>query len=213
MRNPYATKGRKLQSLIATKRIFRSYVFDPGNILEVLDRITIPEGMALRCHLIDLSRHCTGDKSFLYVCEDEVPEDDNKYGFIDETWKNITVEPSAMGMWQVYLLMTTIHVMPFYWHGGYDERTFVFSRSDLRRIPELRWKSLSHIEDSKLQPEVKFTRGLDGECMGMISNTYWTEWGGLIRETVIIDMDEDKIIRYGSVFNEVLFRYDSGMCY
>ena len=213
MRNPYATKGRKLHRLIAPKRNIMNYIFEPNKVMEVLDNITIPEDKVLRCYLIDIRHHCLGDNSFLYVSDHAAPDDHTKFSFIDDTWKHITVEPSAMGMWQVYLLMTTIHVMPFYWHGGYDERTFVFSRSDLRRIPELRWKSLSHIEDSKLQPEVKFTRGLDGECMGMISNTYWTEWGGLIRETVFIDMKDNKITNYGPVFNEVLLKYDSLMCY
>ena len=49
--------------------------------------------------------------------------------------------------------------------------------------------------------------------MGMVSNTYWTEWGGLIRETVFIDMKDNKVTNYGPVFNEVLFKYERLMCY
>ena len=47
----------------------------------------------------------------------------------------------------------------------------------------------------------------------MVSNTYWTEWGGLIRETVFIDMKDNKVTNYGPVFNEVLFKYERLMCY
>jgi hypothetical protein len=87
------------------------------------------------------------------------------------------------------------------------------SPSGLKSIRELNGKDLSHISESDLQPAVKFTQWTDRECMGMISNTYWTEWGGLIRETVFIDMGDNKITNYGPVFNEVLLKYKSIMCY
>lgn len=213
MRNPFATKARKLHRLISPKRNIANYTFEPEKVLEVLDSISIPEGKALGCSLVDFSRHCLGDNSFLYVSDCTAPTDETKFSFIDETWKNIKVQPCAMGMWQAYLLMTTIHIMPFYWHGGYNERIFIFSPADLKKIPEYKDLDFSRIDESKLQPEVTFTQWLDDECMGMVSCTYWTEWGGLVRETVIIDMYEDKITAYGPAFNEALLRYDSGCCY
>lgn len=213
MRNIFATKARKLHGLIVPKYDRLDYNHDPEKVLEILDKISIPEGKALRCYLVNVHCHDIGDNSFLYVNDIEEPEGVHKMAFIDETWKNITVEPTEMGMWQVYLLMTTIHVMPYWWHGGYNQRKNILSPSGLKSIRELNGKDLSHISESDLQPAVKFTQWTDRECMGMISNTYWTEWGGLIRETVFIDMKDNKITNYGPVFNEVLLKYDSLMCY
>ena len=213
MRNIFATKARKLYSLIVPKNESLDYTHDPEKVLEILDRISIPEGKALRCYLVSIHCHDIGDNSFLYVNDIEEPESVHKMAFIKDTWRNIIVEPSAMGIWQTYLLMTTIHVMPFYWHGGYNERLFIFSPAELKKIPSYKEFDFSNIDESKLQPEVKFTEWSNDECMGMVSNTYWTEWGGLIRETVFIDMKDNKVTNYGPVFNEVLFKYESLMCY
>lgn len=226
MRNPYATKGRKLHRLIVPKddRLLKHMadpealqgkdIIDLEMVQEVLDKISVREGHAFRYHMVKgfRCRDC-GDNSFLYISDHAVPDDHTKFTFIDDTWKNINVEPSAMGMWQTYLLMTTIHVMPYWWHGGYYERLFIFSPADLKKIPDYMEFDFSGIDASKLQPEVKFTEWCNEECMGMVSNTYWTEWGGLIRETVFIDMRDNKITNYGPVFNEVLLKYDSLMCY
>ena len=213
MRNIFATKARKLHSLIVPKNDSLDYTHDPEKVLDILDKITIPEGKALRCYLVSIHCHDIGDNSFLYVSDHAVPDDYTKFSFIDDTWRNIIIEPSAMGTWQTYLLMTTIHVMPFYWHGGYNERLFIFSPAELKKIPSYKEFDFSNIDESKLQPEVKFTQWNDRECTGIISNTYWTEWGGLIRETVFIDMKDDKVTNYGPVFNEILFKYESLMCY
>ena len=213
MRNPLATKGRKLHRLITPERNLANYILEPEKVLEILDKITIPEGKSLRCYLIDIRRHCIGDNSFLYVSDHAVQDDHTKFSFIEDTWRNIIVEPSAMGIWQTYLLMTTIHVMPFYWHGGYNERLFIFSPAELNKIPSYKAFDFSNIDESKLQPEVKFTELSNDECMGTVSNTYWTEWGGLIRETVFIDMKDNTVTNYGPVFNEILFKYESLMCY
>ena len=227
MRNPFATKARKLHNLIVPKEdTLLKYMRNSeltldgediiylGKVMMTLDRIHFPEGKSLRYYMVRGYR-CKGcgDNSFLYVSDRDAPVDDDNFSFIDETWKNIEVEPSAMGMWQAYLLMTSIHVMPFYWHGGYNKRRFILSPADLKKIPAYKEMDFSGIDDSKLQPEVKFTQWLDDEYMGMVSCTYWTEWGGLIRETVYINMEDGRITKYGPEFSEVLFGYESDECY
>ena len=211
MRNLFATKARKLHGLIVPKYDRLDYNHDPEKVLEILDKISIPEGKALRCYLVNIHCHDIGDNSFLYVNDIEEPEGVHRMAFIDDTWKNITVEPTEMGMWQTYLLMTTIHVMPYYWHGGYNERLFIFSSADLKKIPSYKELDFSHIDETQVHPEVKFTRWRHKKFMGMISNTYWTEWGGLIRETVIINMYEDKITGYEPAFKEILLSYECGI--
>jgi hypothetical protein len=214
MRNPFATKARELHDLIAPENECQKYSHDPAKVLEILDRITISEGKTLRCHLVKGYIHDSiGDNSYLYVNDCETPEAEARISFIDDTWKNICVEPGAMGIWQVYLLMTAIHVMPFWWHGGYDRRFFIFSPADLKKIPNYQGFDFSGIDESKLQLEVKFTQWTDRECMGMISSTYWNDWCGLIRETVSIKMFGDKIAAYVPVFNEVLLKFESLVCY
>ena len=226
MRNPFATKARNLHRLIVPKddsllkhmvnpdTLQGKDIIDLGIIQGVFDKISAREGHAFRYYMVKGFRcEDCGDNSFLYVSDHAVPDDHTKFSFIEDTWRNIIVEPSAMGIWQTYLLMTTIHVMPFYWHGGYNERLFIFSPAELKKIPSYKKFDFSNIDESKLQPEVKFTQWTDRECMGMVSNTYWTEWGGLIRETVFIDMKDNKVTNYGPVFNEVLFKYESLMCY
>lgn len=209
MKKQFAAKARELHRLI----IPWSETQALEKVLEILDKISIPEGKALRCHLSGMHCRGIGDNSFLYVNDIEEQEGITKIALIGDTWKNIRVEHSEMGMWQTYLLMTTIHVMPYFWHGGYSVRTFIFCRSDLSRIRALKGMDLSHIDDSKLQPEVKMTEGLDGKCMGTVSTTYWTAWGGLVREIVTVGMDGDRVTVYGPAVNEALYRYDCGIMF
>ena len=211
MTNEFATLGRKFHSLI----VLKSYCIanDPEPVLEILDKITLQENMCLHCH--HSSMHCDdiGDNTFLYVRECEIPNHRSRSIAINETWKNILVEPSEMCLWQVYLLMTTIHVMPFFWHGGYEARRNIFSPSDLRNITELKGKDLSYFSESSLQPDVKISQLSDEEYIGTVLNTYWNDWKGLVRETISIKIKGNKIADYAPFQEDVLFKYRSMIYY
>lgn len=59
-----------------------------------------------------------GDESNFYVYDKDNVED-------KEILKYIHAEETAMGAWQVYLLMTSPSLLPTFWHGGYIRRKFI----------------------------------------------------------------------------------------
>lgn len=202
-------KARELHKLIVSW----NYVHDQEKVLEILDEISIPEGKALRCHLVNKFCNEIGDNSYLYVNGIDEPEDEAKISLINEIWENITVKPSHMALWQTYLLMTAIHVMPFFWHGATRKRTFILSPNDLKSIKELDGIYTSNLSDDDLMPKVSFTQWDEKTGSGVVSNTYWTEWGGLIKEHIFIGIKNNRITNYSLPCREVLIRHNSHTCY
>ena len=212
-RNQFAKKAIELHRLIAPQKFFHKYIHEPEKVLAILDKITIKEGNILRCHNSSRRHDYTGDNSFLYVNHHNESESDVQGWTNIDSWKNILVEPCEMGLWQVYLLMTSIHVMPFWWHGGYKRRTFIFNQHYLKAIGKFDKYDLSNICKDSPEPDVKITRKSDDICSGLITCTYWNEWKGLVRETVFIEMKGNQITKYGPICSDVLFEFHSLLCY
>lgn len=203
VRNIYVETARNLHNLIVP---IGKYVHDSRKVLEILDKISIPDGKALKCYLASMSDDGLGSISHLYVSDIDEPAEAAKPVLINEIWKNIIIDPCGMALWQTYLLMTTIHVMPYWWHGGYNKRTFVLSPEDLKSIKALNDIDLSHISEGDLQPNVTFVRWNEEMSSGIISNTYWSEWDGLIKERIVVGIKGNRITSYGVPCKKVLFK-------
>jgi hypothetical protein len=123
----------------------------------------------------------------------------------------MSVENSHDGAWQAYLIHFLWHILPTFWHGGYDSRTYLFSKDDLRTLKTIEEKDqgvVAYLEDFDLTPEIVKSTLNDKYY---ITCCYWSDWGGLIRELVEITIDDNKVVDFFNVQEKVEFEYDCGI--
>ena len=145
-----------------------------------------------------------GDESKLYI---ELNDGKRDY----EIFKHLIVEDSPMGAWQAYWLYSLWHILPMFWHGLYGRRDYLFQFEDVFGIklekdanPADRDKLL----DIDLSPEVI---GENGDYY--VSCCYWTQFGGLIREHVYVNIKGNKVVEIKEFLSETKYEYDCGYCY
>ena len=145
-----------------------------------------------------------GDESKLYI---ELNDGKRDY----EIFKHLIVEDSPMGAWQAYWLYSLWHILPMFWHGLYGRRDYLFQFEDVFGIklekdanPADRDKLL----DIDLSPEVI---GENGDYY--VSCCYWTQFGGLIREHVYVNIKWNKVVEIKEFLSETKYEYDCGYCY
>lgn len=184
--------------------------------------MTLPDGESLFVRLPS-SKHGCGDVSSLYIApsiygqerefpfyffgesREPAPTEGRKY----DIFQHIRVDDSLMGAWQALLLSQLWHVLPIFWHGEYDRRRYILTRDDLKQLLSAprtdRRKPTFSSDDYYVTPECVET----GQGIYYLSWCYWTEWGGLIRETYQVSIRDGKAdILY--LHNETLHRYDCG---
>jgi hypothetical protein len=212
--NDFSEIAREFHDLITVD----DYSHDSEKVLEILNSISIPKDCRLLCHSHKMKEHSSGDNSFLYVSKD--CEDSNRvFDEISHIWERINVENNEMGVWQVYLLMNTIHVMPYFWHGGYHRRSYIYTLNDAYSLPEfVNRKSPLNKLDLKLlyergliRPSINFEREDDINSSATIDCTYWTYWGGLIRERISMKLRGSQIVSCEKTGQTTLFNYDCGI--
>jgi len=194
---------------------------DKSALFNTLDKIKLAEGFCLGLHLAQ--QVGIGDESWFYTYpeeknnssseDDDLPpclKDDKKDEFI-----GLKVEPSAMGAWQAYLYLIAPTVMPVFWHGGYICRDNVFSLAAFKRIVGPRTqgltsiiKGLDKITEEDVLPTVSYENG-----KAIVSCCYWSAWGGLIRETVVIKFKGDEVKSISSGRRKTLVPYNCGICF
>lgn len=194
---------------------------DKCALFNTLDKIKLKEGFCLGLHLAQNTG--IGDESWFYtypegkkttsqndVLPPSLREGNAKVEFID-----LTVEPSAMGAWQAYLYLIAPTVMPVFWHGGYICRDNLFSLAAFNRIVGSRThgipsiiKGMDKITEEDVLPSVSYENG-----KAIVSSCYWTDWGGLIRETVVIDFNGETITSVSKGRKKTLVKFDCGICF
>lgn len=183
--------GRKLINLVKKGNY--------DKFLLILDKLSLPMGCVLE---VDKAKQTgIGDKSRLFV------KNASSHANYDY-FKDIIVEDSADGAWQAYLLYSLWHVLPAFWHGGYDTRTYFFSKEDLkglRTFEEEDQEVIEHLVNYDLIPEVVKSSYNDKYY---VTCCYWSDWGGLIRELVEITIDKNKVIDVFKVQQTVEFEYN-----
>ena len=168
-----------------------------------------------------MREHSVGDNSFLYVSKRNSEDTDRIFDEISHIWERVHVEDNEMGAWQVYLLMNTIHVMEYFWHGGYHRNSYIYTLNDAYSLPEfINRKSPLNNLDLKLlydrgliQPSIKYYREDDVNSSATIDCTYWNNWGGLIRERISIKMRGNQVVSYERIGQTPLFKYDCGILF
>ena len=133
---------------------------------------------------------------------------------------HLSIEPTAMGAWQAYLLSIAKTLLPF--SGGlyYTKRELVFSLDQLNDIKIIDWEELKHGEfDCISHPELTDQTvdispfvSFDGNY-AIVSCCYWNNWRGLVREYAKITFFNDRVYLFDDFDEKDLFKYNCGIRY
>lgn len=204
--------------LRAVKKRKYTTLFNP------LDHLHLPEDERLFVEFASQQHGC-GDRSRLYIAKSTYEQEaDSLLSFYYDDPKSVPapaeersykifshihVDDTLMGAWQALLLSQLWHVLPFWWHGLYDKRCYIFTREDLEQLATAPRKDCRKLtlnpNDYTVSPECVDV----GNGCYYFTWCYWGEWGGLIRETHQVCIHDDKATIL--FFNkETLHHYDCG---
>ena len=169
-------------------------------IMKALQKLSLPEGATL--HVEMCRQQGTGDESKLFV---ETPEGAYDYSI----WNYIKVENSTEGIWNAYLLYNLWHVLPMFWHANYNRRYYLFLPEFLGLIDfhhhEDAQELIKALKERFISPDVVAT---DGKFY--VSCCYFSNFGGLIQETIEISIDNGKA-SFHEIEQKTLVQYDCGI--
>ncbi len=169
-------------------------------ILKLLPKLSLPEGASL--HVEKCKQQGSGDKSTLFVQTHEGTKD-------YEIWDYISVEHSVEGAWNAYILYNLWHVLPMFWHALYERRFFLFFQEFTGFVDCLNKKDTESVRTALKQnfisPDVVYAN----EAF-YVSCSYFSNFGGLIQETIEIKLDNGKA-SFQEIERKPLFEYDCGI--
>ena len=119
----------------------------------------------------------------------------------------IPIKERQKHLWQIYLLSHANTLLPSFWHGNYNIRTYIFDEEYMKFIKYLKnrdWKIIAPIEE--LLPQVIT---IDDNTCKVVCH-FWNEWQGLVRETCTYTMSGALVIKVDTR-QEVLFPYHCGI--
>ncbi len=198
---PYSYVGMSFFLFLQDRNIlFPRYNYRVHKILNCL-RFYTP----LRLHIARGDHDSLGDSSWFYVGLNN-----------RDVFEYAHCQPSTMAAWQIYLLQCAAETqLPYWWHGGYVRRTYIFAIDDLYRIqPEFeKDKSVLYkLYESKDMLLANYNilpnaRMIDDNIAEVVC-CYWNDWSGLIQKTTIVDFKkrEIKVEKH-----DVLYKYDCGV--
>ena len=169
--------------------------------LNLLNKTSLPSSMKLGVK--ECERHGTGDRSRLFVSTPDTACDFNIYSYL-------LFEKEPMGAWQAYLLSRLTHSLPMWWHANYDKRDYIFSKEDVDKI--------THFIDRKFDASVLLDYDISPTIYGeneryYISCCYWTDFGGLKREFVEIQLIGNKLFQTFVFDEQTIYEYQCGILF
>lgn len=177
------------------------------DLYRVLRHIRIPENTTLKLRL-PTDENGIGDISRFQLFE-EGKTDGEPICQENDIIYQMEVENTIYGAWDVFLFSKARHLLPTFWHGGYNEETLLFDVEDFNLIMSQRGRCQDVIfRSDDLKPKVYF----EGEKV-IVECCIWTEWGGLFRETYSIEFSENKVCRFEMIKNENIYQYDCGIMF
>lgn len=176
---------------------------DFNSILDILNDLKLPSGYSL-C-IESAKEEGIGSNSRLYV--DVNGEKDF------DIWKYFRLEDTHMSAWQVYLLYKAHHSLPCFWHGAYENRSWVYTDDDLGSIAIIN-EEHSNLPSILKEKNYNINPGIvkTGDKY-YVTSCYWTNWGGLEIELVEITLKDGKVADIYDVTSETLFKYDCGILF
>ena len=193
------TVATELQQLVQKKEY--------ESIFQLLERIQVKKDAVLG--IKECEKNGMGDTSRITITfpDGSVLDHTN-----DDFWKNITVESSVMGIWQVYLLRNLWTYLPLFWHANYDHHDYIYTKEQMTIInskPELGDKPI-HIDFSRydISPRIEIK-----EDRYIVSACYWSDFEGLVREEQAISVNVVGQIVFFERAKTILYPYECGVLY
>lgn len=178
---------------------------DYDSFMQYLKHLSLPDGASL--HVKECSQEGAGDVSKLYI---KTPEGANDMNI----WDYIKAEKSIDGAWDAYFLSKVWHILPLWWHANYGCRTYLYSKEDAKNI-HLLLKSeqdVSHIRKN-VSPLISEPEVIQSDEKFFVRCCYWTNFGGLIKETVEIIISPEGKVSFKDIGGESLYDYDCGIMF
>ncbi len=184
---------------------FYTHMQDKKNysmIMKILHKLSLPKGAAL---LVEESKQQgIGDESKLFV---ETPEGAYDYSI----WDYISVENSAEGAWNAYLLYNLKYVLPMFWHALYNRRYYLFNPEFTDFIECLQKEDTETLRNT-IKPQVTSPDVIEATGKFYVSCCYFSNFGGLIQETVEISLDLGKA-SFHTIEQKTLVEYNCGIMF
>ena len=209
----YAQKGKQFHKwLQATLETFDE-ADGKTTVWGILDKLHLASGAEMGFHFATEESGSQGDYSYFYVSSASGEKKGLPYSFEQQ----IMVEPSVDGVWQLFLLMSSYHVMPFWGDGIYNYQNYIFQMSDLQAIGPTKNLDYSDLKrEHLLLPSVTIKElkqdvpqsGTDAKWLAVIECSKWNILKGLAREKDIVILDgAHKLLSYKKEKDEVQSAY------
>ena len=115
-----------------------------------------------------------------------------------DVFNTIMVEDTPIGAIEVYLLYEVWHYMRLGWQENYAYREYIYTTEDLRRISN--YTSVKEIRKLDISPIVTQNNG-----KYYVSCCFWSDYEGVIRELVEIEIKENKVVNILEVNSTTLY--------
>lgn len=212
--NDFSLSGIEIHDIITNSIVKTKDIKDKGELFNRAKALSLKPGYKLGLHIADENTPDIGDESYFFLYDNSGAEHKiykSRINPEDVDTSLIEVAPTAMGAWQLYLLITSPTIMPVFWHGGYNVRKFIFSVDDLKSIEPIQNLDFTILnQDGLLLPVVTVSK--DGSAADIYC-TYWNDWKGLVREHVCIMFNADGTANYGNPDEFCFYHYDCGICF
>ena len=193
-------------------------------VLETLNCIRLDFDCHLKVRFAQHGGH--GDKSWFYCYAGEhdsyvnAYEDRTKksssfftcynYDEIYNVFNHLLIEPSPMGAWQAYLISRLGDSLPMWWHANYGKRDYIYSKEDIGKI--------THFIDRKFDASVLLNYDIAPKLYGeneryYVSCCYWTDFGGLKREFVEIQLLGNQLYQTFVFDEKTIHEYQCGIMF
>ena len=130
--------------------------------------------------------------------------------FTFDFFNHLSIEPTAMGAWQAYLLSIAKTLLPFSGRLYYTKRKIIFSTEQLNDVDFIEWEDYKKADLTNLNKDISPSVHINGK-QAVVSCCHWNDWGGLIRERATITFFNDRVYLLDDFEEEELFKYDIGI--
>ena len=211
----YAQKGKQFHKWLQANLQTFTEEADGKTVLGILDKLHLASGAEMGFHFATEEFGCQRDYAYFYVSSASGEKKGLPYSFEQQ----IMVEPSVEGVWQLFLLMSSYHVMPFWGDDIYKYQNYIFQMSDLQAIGPT--KNLDYSDQEREQlllPSVTINElkenvpqlGTNAKWLAVIECSKWNISRGLVREKEIVVLDgEHKLLFYDGNNKDIVLSADS----
>ena len=201
--NIFASKAKAYRYRLKSK-LNTIIDLDAEAIFYDLDALSLDNGCFIQ--LKTARQYGKGSQSKFYVYDYHKTVEGDK-----DILKYITVSPTEMGAWQVYLLINSPTQLPTWGHDNYIVRNLIMDKNDLYKIGVLKYYELSELAQKEmLYPSVEVVKKGD-LLIANIYCCYWNDWKGLIREHVEIKIKNGKVTSFQKIDDFVIFAFHCGI--